>query len=114
MIKINHYYQTYGDNYIFDLDPSIKINDFINNLNLTEQEWLVILLSLEIDFKINLPKKYKDNTEITIEAFCQYLSLLPIEKNNNWTLNRIKNLINQVDGDNQKLINCFFSDGAYA
>ena len=113
VVQINSYYKIDDENYIDNLDPSIKINDFINHLKLTRQDWWIILLSLEIDFKIDVPGHCMDNMELTVGDFCKYLSDLPIEKSPHWTLNRINNLMRQLEGYEDELMS-FFSTCGYA
>ena len=53
IVQINSYYKIDNQKYINNLEPTIPIKDFIKHLNLTQKDWWIILLSLEIDFKIN-------------------------------------------------------------
>ena len=73
--------------------PRTIIGEFLTSSDIDEFNWLRIIISLEIDYKINVPDDLALNTNQTFSEFVTSLSMLmPKTENIPWTFNRIKML----------------------
>jgi hypothetical protein len=63
---------------------------------LGDLDWVLVVLSLEIDLRVNVPEKLAESHKLTIGEFAAKVAALPEQDDPYWTLNRLSTLTDAI------------------
>lgn len=75
-----------------DIRLKKTISEILKPFEWDKWEWLLFIVTMEIEFKVEIPDKWADCLDYTLGEFLANLMLLEIKSDRSWTLQKVHQL----------------------